>query len=264
MSRPDSTPEWASDTDYPAGTDAWSATVTKVAPTTGEKQTGATPETGFGAQQFNWLLNNHSNALTFLVSALAGHGFYVRDDFTGNPGAAVVEERWEALVSGAGVAPAYIDDIASGGSGSAAFVLGGAGGTSRLNARCSTGTADFFFICRVRRVSTAGAAGSMSIGLTGGAAADDCLFRSTAGGNWFAHKGATTTDTGTAASTSYQWLEIERRGGEVEWRINGTVEHSVTFADDLSTSDAGIYLFDGTANAAEYRVDMAMIWVDRS
>jgi hypothetical protein len=259
VSRPDSTPEWASDAAYPAGTDAWSATDTKIEPTTGEKESGATPQTGFGAQQFNWLLNNHSNALTFLMSAIAGHGVYVRDEFTGDPGDTIPEVMWELLTAGAGVAPAYIDDSAAGASGAAAFVLSAAG-TSRINARCIVGTSDFFFICRVRRVSTAGAAGTMTIGLHG----TDCLFRSTAGGNWFAKYGASTTDTGVAASTSYQWLEIERRAGVVEFRIAGAVEYSGAFATDLTTSDVGVYLFDGTANAAEYRVDMAMIWVDRS
>lgn len=58
MARPVDAPEWSSDANYPAGSDAWSATPTKVEPTNGEKAVGAIPQTGFGAQQLNWLIAN--------------------------------------------------------------------------------------------------------------------------------------------------------------------------------------------------------------
>lgn len=66
MSRPTTTPEWSTDAAYPAGADPWSGTDTKVEPTSGVKATGAVPQVGFGAQQFNWLVDNLSNWINYL------------------------------------------------------------------------------------------------------------------------------------------------------------------------------------------------------
>jgi hypothetical protein len=256
-------PEWSSDATYPAGSDPWSATDTKIEPTTGEVEAGATPKTGFGAQQFNWLLNNHASALIWLMKAVTGQAILVQDEFTGDPGDTVPDTIWEATNAAAGVLPAYIDDSAAGASGSAAFVLSNAG-SSRLNAKIVVGTSDFYVRCRVRRATSTGSAEVITVGFWGAGAFPDVYFRSTSGGNWFAKRGGSTTDTGIAADTDYHWLEIERRDGEVEFRIDGVIEYSGTFADDLDISDAGVYVVDATANACEYRVDCVTFIVDRA
>jgi hypothetical protein len=156
-------PEWSSDATYPAGSDPWSATDTKIEPTTGEVEAGATPKTGFGAQQFNWLLNNHASALIWLMKAVTGQAILVQDEFTGDPGDTVPDTIWEATNAAAGVLPAYIDDSAAGASGSAAFVLSNAG-SSRLNAKIVVGTSDFYVRCRVRRATSTGSAEVITVG----------------------------------------------------------------------------------------------------
>jgi hypothetical protein len=47
-------PAWATDEDYPAGADPWSASPTKVAPSSGQIADGFVPDTQPPAQWFNW------------------------------------------------------------------------------------------------------------------------------------------------------------------------------------------------------------------
>jgi hypothetical protein len=54
-SRPGATPSWATDANYPAGTDPWSATPTRVEPDAAQKGTGNVPATRPPAQHHNWL-----------------------------------------------------------------------------------------------------------------------------------------------------------------------------------------------------------------
>lgn len=49
--------DWATDTNYPAGSATWSATPTKVAPSAGVQADGFTPEDQPPAQWINWLFN---------------------------------------------------------------------------------------------------------------------------------------------------------------------------------------------------------------
>ncbi len=61
-------PDWASDTNYPAGGDAWSATPIKVTPSAGVQAAGHTPNTKPPAQYENWFKN--------LVARYLGWYFY--------------------------------------------------------------------------------------------------------------------------------------------------------------------------------------------
>lgn len=49
--------DWATDTNYPAGSETWSATPVKVAPSSGAQADGFTPEDQPPAQWINWLFN---------------------------------------------------------------------------------------------------------------------------------------------------------------------------------------------------------------
>lgn len=57
MAKPDKYAEWATDTNFAAGGDPWSGTVTKREPGSGVKAKGQIPQTGFASQYYNWLLN---------------------------------------------------------------------------------------------------------------------------------------------------------------------------------------------------------------
>lgn len=57
MAKPTDIPTWATDADYPAGPDAWSATPTKVEPSTGQKEEGWDPAQRPPAQYWNWWMN---------------------------------------------------------------------------------------------------------------------------------------------------------------------------------------------------------------
>lgn len=57
MPAPSTTLEWATDANYPAGSDAWSGTPTGVEPSSGEKGTGFVPAERPPAQFFNWFMH---------------------------------------------------------------------------------------------------------------------------------------------------------------------------------------------------------------
>ena len=65
--------DWASDANYPAGSESWSATPTRVAPSAGQQAAGVAPEDVLPAQWFNWLFGNIVEAGTTL-EALVGDG----------------------------------------------------------------------------------------------------------------------------------------------------------------------------------------------
>ena len=50
--------DWASDANYPAGSESWSAAPTRVAPSAGQQAAGVAPEDVLPAQWFNWLFGN--------------------------------------------------------------------------------------------------------------------------------------------------------------------------------------------------------------
>ena len=65
--------DWASDANFPAGADSWSATPTRVAPTVGQQAAGAAPEDVLPAQWFNWLFGELVDA-GIVVEAAVGDG----------------------------------------------------------------------------------------------------------------------------------------------------------------------------------------------
>jgi len=62
--------DWATDTNYPAGSATWSATPTKVAPSAGVQADGFAPEDQPPAQWINWLFNGIITAGQALETSL--------------------------------------------------------------------------------------------------------------------------------------------------------------------------------------------------
>jgi hypothetical protein len=73
VSRPDTLPEWATDTNYPAGSDPWSGLPTKRAPSAGEIAQGAEPNTGLAAQHFNYQLGLIGDWVAYLDGVAAAY-----------------------------------------------------------------------------------------------------------------------------------------------------------------------------------------------
>jgi hypothetical protein len=65
MAKPTDIPTWATDTNYPAGTDAWSGTATKVEPTSGQKAAGWEPGQRPPAQYQNWWMGLVSDWIAY-------------------------------------------------------------------------------------------------------------------------------------------------------------------------------------------------------
>lgn len=64
--RPGTDPTWATDVDYAAGADPWSATPTRVEPDAGDKASGLVPGTRAPAQWLNWALGLWADWLAYL------------------------------------------------------------------------------------------------------------------------------------------------------------------------------------------------------
>lgn len=247
MARPVDAPEWASDTNYPAGTDAWSATATKIEPTAGEKDTGATPLTGFGAQQFNWLLNNHGEWINHLDGINLGTEYLLNDDFNGS----TFTNNWASVA-----VTAQVDDSAAGAFGCAQQ----AGGTGDLTGPIlALGTKNFRLDVRVR-VVTAGA-GNGSVGLWIAGASKLSLRWVNSGTDWeYSINAGAYVATGTTWGATYRVLSIRVIDGTAYFYIDGTLEHSAAYATNLD--GAYVRLYSAVA-AGDVRFDYCKLWVDR-
>src|SRR6185295_12739707 len=67
MRAPSDPPDWATDANYPAGSDPWSGTPTKSAPDAGKIATGFVPDTDQAAEEVNWILANHADWINYLA-----------------------------------------------------------------------------------------------------------------------------------------------------------------------------------------------------
>lgn len=71
MSRPSALPEWATDTNYPAGTDPWSSTLTRIEPTAGERAAGFVPSEALPSQYLNTLFGEAADWIAYLDGLIA-------------------------------------------------------------------------------------------------------------------------------------------------------------------------------------------------
>ena len=79
--------DWATDTNYPAGSETWSATPVKVAPSAGVQADGFTPEDRPPAQWINWLFNGIVTAGQDLETAVGDGSLqhaWARSEFLGS------------------------------------------------------------------------------------------------------------------------------------------------------------------------------------
>lgn len=85
--------DWATDVNFPAGSDPWSGQPTKVVPAAGESAVGFEPGTEFPSELANYILSNHAAFLAYLDSEVTGGA----DTFTASAAAGV-----PSLLAGAG------------------------------------------------------------------------------------------------------------------------------------------------------------------
>lgn len=265
MSRPTTAPEWASDTNFPAGTDAWSATATKLEPTSGEKGTGAIPQTGFGAQKLNWLLANKADWINHLESVITGAGMLLRDDFTGT---AIDTGKWETTAAGAATI-AIFDDSAAGGYGSIRLTAGAtAVDIAKLRtANLGITTGDFIFRVRVKGSDVQSSTFEYGF-MHDSAAAKQIYVKEVAGPNIDLYVGAASAyGSGDGLDSAvYKDIIVLRISGTLYYYASdGTLLYSAANATDLSGSRFQVKMTGngGSAGTSEIEVDMAMAWIAR-
>jgi hypothetical protein len=252
MTRPLTAPFWATDADYAAGTDPWSATPTRSEPSNSKKQTGYVPATADAAEEDNWIIGNLSDGYKYVDEAVSGFGVAVKDHFTGN---SLDSNTWQSTLT-TGATAVIIDDDANSGSGALQLTLGSAGGDSLIFSRnLVIGTGDFRITCCVRKVTLK----TFTVGITGSVT---FYMTASAGGNWNSVSNAVTTDLGVAPSTTYQFLDIIRLDGVAYYFIDGTLLHQDTDATAITAGVATYWLHNSASAAAEMRLDSVAYWVD--
>jgi hypothetical protein len=83
MAKPTEIPTWSTDANFPAGTDPWSGTPTRVEPDPGDKAAGFVPATRGPAQWFNYLFGFVTDWIVWLDATFATAIREVRLDLYG-------------------------------------------------------------------------------------------------------------------------------------------------------------------------------------
>lgn len=249
MTRPLISPVWATDTNYPAGSDEWSATPTKVAPSGGKVGTGVVPDTDFPAQEYNYMVGNHGAWLDHLDGLLMRPDFYLHDDFCG---VAVDTGKW--VLTGS---PSSGANIVLGVFGATALLANG--GTPTMSVATSdlpVGTGDFRFVARVM-ASPSGAGGTIHVGFHETATpTNSCTFSpNSSTGYWdINYPTGLSLSTGVVYLNSLQFLECRRLAGTLQFLIDGAIVLSV--ADATNIAQAIFYA------EAHYTLNTQLLWVD--
>jgi hypothetical protein len=252
MSRPTVAPDWATNTNHPAGANPWNGQPNKVQPSAGKIAGGFVPGTGMPAEELNERLNNHALWLNYrgleqLDDLIEQRGLFVRDHFVG-----------QSLSTAHFLTPtgttSIIDDSANGGSGTLK-IDGSGGGTNQVDTQnVSAGTGDFRLRARLR-VTGVGGASSIGFGFrSGGINAAFIIDGPTSTTNWrVLVDGVNTAPNGTAAAVNAAYKEfiIERKGGTLSFTVDGVVLHSVAHAGNIAgnpmrmqSNSAGILFVD--------------------
>ena len=103
MARPTDDITWASDTNYPAGSDPWDGQPTTAEPVSGRKATGWEPKKKPGAQQLNWMMRGYARWIQWLVSVqepdititIPIRSF---EDGTGDPTTIIAGGHWQVAI----------------------------------------------------------------------------------------------------------------------------------------------------------------------
>lgn len=252
MTRPTSKINWASDANYPAGSDAWSGQPNKVAPSAGKQATGQVPASAFPSPEYNYILNHSGAWRDHHDDLLVGPAVRVKEDFAH---ANLNSSIW---VINDGAAITIVDDSASGAFG--AVDLEATVGDPTQDLRLPTydvGTGDYRMECRLRpRTFSTSSGGYMLVGVTSGS--NQAYFRArstTLSGRWaFYHgTGPTEVDSGVVVA-GYQTLVIQRLSGVLKAYIDGVEIFSGANTADMSAMIPQMALQYEAATQA-FRVD---------
>ena len=250
MSRPTVVPSWATNNNFSSG--PYPGQPTKADPGSGMRAEGFDPAAFLAAEHLNFLVGNHGDWINHHDNMLVGSGFYMYDDFMGS---AIDTGRWNTISAGATVG----DDSSSDGFGALILTATvGNTGPSALTNGAAVATREFYYSARVRTPTYNPTGGFLLFGAIGGVTT---YFKTHSGGNWFA-EAAAAHDSGVAASSTYQFLEIYRRSGTLYFAIDGTVVYSEANSSDLGVQSLGAEASYVSANNT-LKVDAMKFWIGR-
>lgn len=223
--RPTRIPTWATDANYPAGSNPWNATPIKVEPSSGIKAAGHTPDTRPPPQWMNDWQNLVGDGW---IDYFDKRRILIADEFTGDQ---INRGIWQDASGHSGVAVGQ-DNTGFG----VVFIEATAGDANPVvtSQGLFLDTRDFRFRV-LQRYTTLNTSGIFQFGFFTGAAYYS--FKSQNGvfsGRWNAHLNGVDHDTGVAPSGTWQLLEIIKRDGDLVFLIDGAVVYTAAaFATSL-------------------------------
>jgi len=246
MSRP-VTPKWATNTNHAAGSEDWSGQPNKVAPSSGERQSGFIPLQKVAAELQNYLFANHGDWLKLFQRLLFGGDLSIADDFLG----AALADIWTS----SGTTSISTDGPA----GSLKLDASGASTASAITPTLNIGTGDFCFSARVRCATKSG---TFRIGLYSATSSQRILM------GWDGSDTHYQTDVGLGDSavtstlvgtTDYVQFDIVRIGGTLKYYLDGAEVGSVANVVNMS----GFHLEASQSGNGIAYVDCIKFWADR-
>ncbi len=246
-SRPTFPPDWATDTDFPAGANPWNGQPNKVqpgaGPGTGTVTEGFDPAAALPAETLNYMLNNHGAWISYLSNCCAR----VSDDFcaklaavgastTGTtPGTSI----WE-YTTGVLCDFAIVDDHTNGGFGAAKCTPTTSAFSNFGSAvKIGVGTEDFAFRAKVRLTSAVTVASTeVQFGFNNGIGDNVFFALNSLDTKWHPYvDGVQQTALATVVpNATYIYFDIIRVSGVVYFYADSTLLYTGAYTTDLSAA----------------------------
>ena len=245
-------PDWATDANYPAGSDPWSGHVTKSAPSAGKVGTGLVPDTDLAAEEFNYVLANHGQYIAAEQGMLIGRGFHFSDDFMNS----TIQNWWDA----AGATPSF----ASGSYGLCTLVGAGAYLNLQQVSAAELGTAtDFYLEMLAKNITITTWFGVGFDPTTPVAVAGSIIFKAAAPGHWFYNiNNGGDVDTGVLTTATYQRITMRRDSGTIGLYIDNVLVHSTSSSVNIGSSNGGLGI-GLTGGGTSALLDYVKMWANR-
>lgn len=175
------------------------------------------------------------------IWAIVRHASYsLNQDFEG-PNLGSGSFKTEKFAEGGTATFAIVSDSANGASGAIQWTHAATQASALLTAgTLAFGQGDIYFTCRCRVASIGAGSSYVKFGLTGGTNEIEIVYDPSVNGNsnWWLHYGSgpTTVDTGIAASSTYQVIDVIRTSGVLTVVIDG---------DPVATASPSPFDMDG-------------------
>lgn len=258
MSRPTDDPQWATNTNYGAG--SYSGNANKSRPSAGVIAEGFDPGAGIPAEWLNYWFSNHGLWLKYHDDQQQLASRVVHDHFTGS---ALDTSKFTSTGSGTA---SIVDDSSSGAVGALQIDIPASTATTNDVKTCKVpiGTVDFRYRAKAR-VSIKGD-GSVTLGIipTANVSTSAYVWTDNTHANWQVTIAGTSHDTGIAADGNYRTFDLIRTSGSVTCYVDGVSNFTSAMASSISATQFATMEVTGVSTHMQVFIDFFSFWYDIS